>query len=108
MSNETMQTAPLSPEEVRRLTADWVDPNYKPADKTDQSEPNYWYAEERAEIVQALKAAESRIFSMAVKGYSSQVIAGTFGVSRECIAKRLRGFYLLNPPSATGKPISTR
>lgn len=95
-----------SPEEVRRLTAGCVDPNYKPADKSLNKEPNYWRAEERKKITDHLKELEPTILDLARHGISACTIAKMIGVSRECIARRLRasGAGFMNPPGRAGRP----
>lgn len=76
--------------------------DYTPPPPEDPAEKAYWLEGEQAKVTADLDRDERRIVALHLLGVSNLKIGLAYGVSRECIAQRLRRLGYVGTVNATG------
>lgn len=77
--------------------------DYKPAPVVQVDEKAYWLEGQQPTISRELDRDEPRIVALHLLGITNLEIGLAWGVSRECIASRLRRMGYVGNPNGTGR-----
>jgi hypothetical protein len=115
LSDEILRRVRLSKDEVQRMTGQTTPVGLTPARvaellgsarKPQSAEPEgkYLDGEGQRTALRKMRGAATHMATMRILGYTSWVIAETYGVSDECVLKRLRQTGLTPRRPKGGRP----